>query len=171
MNRIWKEINGFEGKYIISNYGEVISLPRYKQNNSKLQYVEPKEIKQYVNKKNGYVYVYLSNDGVEKNIRLHKLVADNFLDNPNNLPQINHKDGNRQNNKVDNLEYCSASYNIRDMHKRKGTYEKDQAIIQDYLKIKSCKQVAKIHNLSSETIRKILIRNNIKTINKGWLDE
>lgn len=120
MNEIWKEIKGYEGKYIISNLGKVISLPRYKQNKSKLQYVEPKEIKPYVNQRNGYVYVYLCNEGKEKNIRLHRLVAEAFLDNPYQLPQINHIDGNKQNNQVSNLEWCTASYNIRDMYRRKG---------------------------------------------------
>lgn len=113
----WKEIKGHEGKYIISNYGEVISLPRYKQNNSKLQYVDPKEIKRYVNPKNGYVYVQLWNNSKYKNIRLHKLVAETFIPNPNNLPQINHKDGNKENNRIDNLEWCTASYNILHSYK------------------------------------------------------
>ena len=117
---MWKEIKGYEGNYIISNYGKMISLPRYKQNKSKLQYVEPREITPYVNTKNGYVYAYLCNDGIYKNVRLHRLVAENFIPNPNHLPQVNHKDGNRQNNKVSNLEWCTASYNIRDMYKRLG---------------------------------------------------
>lgn len=125
MTRLWKEIKGYEGKYIISSYGDIISLPRYKQNNSKLQYVEPREIKTCVNKRNGYVYVYLCNDGKYKNHRLHRLVAEAFLDNPNNYDQINHKDGNRQNNKLSNLEYCDASYNIRDMYRRMGKYDKE----------------------------------------------
>lgn len=117
LKKEWKEIKGYEGKYIISNYGEVISLPRYKQNNSKLQYVEPKEIKRYVNPKNGYVYVQLWNNAKYKNIRLHKLVAQAFIKNSNNLPQINHKDGNKKNNRVDNLEWCTAKDNILHSYK------------------------------------------------------
>lgn len=117
LKKEWKEIKGYEGKYIISNYGEVISLPWYKQNNSKLQYVEPKEIKRYVNPKNGYVYVQLWNNAKYKNIRLHKLVAQAFIKNSNNLPQINHKDGNKKNNRVDNLEWCTAKDNILHSYK------------------------------------------------------
>lgn len=117
LKKEWKEIKGYEGKYIISNYGEVISLPRYKQNNSKLQYVEPKEIKRYVNPQNGYVYVQLWNNAKYKNIRLHKLVAQAFIKNSNNLPQINHKDGNKKNNRVDNLEWCTAKDNILHSYK------------------------------------------------------
>ena len=113
MKKEWKEIKGYEGKYIISNYGEVISLPRLKQNNSKKQYVEPKELSKNINSTNGYVYVFLCNNGKYRNIRVHRLVAEAFIPNPNNLPQINHKDGNKQNNKVDNLEWCTCQENIR----------------------------------------------------------
>ena len=112
LKKLWKEIKGYEGKYIISNYGEIISLPRYKKNNSKMQYVEPKQICQTINKHNGYVYVQLWNDAKYKNIRLHKLVAENFLIKSEGKTQINHIDGNKQNNKADNLEWCTASENI-----------------------------------------------------------
>lgn len=117
LKKQWREIKGYEGKYIISNYGEVISLPRYKQNNSKLQYVEPKEIIRYVNKRNGYVYVQLWNNATYRSIRLHKLVAQTFIPNKDNKLQINHKDGNKQNNKMDNLEWCTNKENIIHAHK------------------------------------------------------
>ena len=113
----WKEIKGYEGKYIISNFGEVISLPRTKQNNSNKQYVEPREICRYINKRNGYVYVHLCNDGEERTIRLHRLVAETFIPNPNKLPQINHIDGNKENNRIDNLEWCTASENEKHAYK------------------------------------------------------
>lgn len=107
------------GLYIISDNGEIISLPRYKQNNSKLQYVEPKEICRYENPKNHYIYVQLWKDGRYKNIRLHRLVAENFIENKLSLSEVNHKDGNRSNNNVENLEWCTRSYNIKDMWKRR----------------------------------------------------
>ena len=104
LKKEWKEIKGYEGKYIISNYGEVISLPRYKKNKNKIQYVEPKELSKYVSLTNGYVYVYLCNNGKNRNARLHRLVAETFIPNTNNLPQVNHIDGNKINNRIDNLE-------------------------------------------------------------------
>ena len=79
LKKEWKEIKGYESKYIISNYGEVISLPRYKQNHNKKQYVKPKEILKYTNSRNGYVYVCLYNNNKLKNVRLHKLVAEAFI--------------------------------------------------------------------------------------------
>lgn len=117
LERKWKEIKGYEGKYIVSNYGEIVSLPRYKQNHNKKQYVQPKDILKYINNKNGYTYVFLCNNSKYKNIRLHKIVATAFIPNPKNLPQINHIDGNKQNNRVDNLEWCTASENIKHAYK------------------------------------------------------
>ena len=120
LKKEWKEIKGYEGRYIISNYGEIISLPRYKQNNSKLQYVEPKEIARYVNSKNGYVYVQLWNNATYKNIRLHKLVAQNFIPNKDNKLQINHIDGNKQNNRVDNLEWANDKEQMKHCKEKLG---------------------------------------------------
>ena len=117
MKKEWKEIKGYEGKYIISNYGEIISLPRYKENKSKMQYVEPREICKYVNKKNGYVYVQLWNNAEYKNIRLHRLVAEHFIEKVEGKEQINHIDGNKQNNRADNLEWCTCRENIQHAYK------------------------------------------------------
>ena len=117
MKKEWKEIKGYEGKYIISNYGEIISLPRYKENKGKMQYVEPREICKYVNKKNGYVYVQLWNNAEYKNIRLHRLVAEHFIEKIKGKEQINHIDGNKQNNRVDNLEWCTCRENIQHAYK------------------------------------------------------
>ena len=106
MNEVWKNIDGYEGKYQISNLGRVKSLQRW----SGTKYYNREQIlNNYVNKKNGYVYVYLTKNNKSKNIRLHKIVANAFILNPNNLPQINHKDGNKQNNYFENLEWCSCS--------------------------------------------------------------
>lgn len=162
MTRYWKEIKGYENKYKISNYGEVVSLPRFKNNHSKLQEVPMKKIKPYINKKNGYVYVYLCNNGKYKNCRLHKLVAETFIPNPNCYNQINHIDGDKTNNTVDNLEWCNSSYNIRDMYRRLGKYDNDRVIIEKYNELKSCNKVSKLFDTTGENIRQILIRNNIE---------
>ena len=62
---------------------------------------------------NGYRYVTLNLEETRKNYRVHRLVAEKFIPNPNILPQVNHKDGNKQNNKIDNLEWCDSSYNVQ----------------------------------------------------------
>ena len=117
MKKEWKEIKGYEGKYIVSNYGEVISLPRLKQNNSKKQYVEPKELSKHISSTNGYVYVLLCGKGKCKNVRLHKLVAEAFIPNPEHKEQVNHIDGNKRNNCVNNLEWCTQDENMAHSYK------------------------------------------------------
>lgn len=100
----WKDIETFEGKYQVSNYGRVRNI---QTNHILTQGLRP----------NGYYQVTLwrkKYDGVTRTV--HKLVAETFITNPLNLPQVNHKDHNRLNNCVENLEWCSAKYNSN--HKR-----------------------------------------------------
>lgn len=163
---IWKDIEGYEGRYRISNKGRVLSLNRYKQNHTKKQYVEEKIISNYINKKNGYVYVYLCKDGKYKNCRIHRLVAETFIPNPNGFPQVNHIDGDKTNNVVSNLEWCTASYNIKDLHKRNGTYMKDKEIIESYKKYKNCSKVAKVFKMSNQGIQSVLKRNGVHILSK-----
>lgn len=166
MKEIWKPIVGYDGKYEISNLGNIKSLRRFKKNNSKLQLVEEKLLSKYTNPKNGYVYVYLCNDGNYKNIRVHKLVAEAFIDNPNNYKSINHIDGNKTNNHVDNLEWCTQSYNNIDAKKRNGIYDNDDKIVELYNIYKNCKKVANIIGVCSETVRQVLKRNNVHVLSK-----
>jgi len=107
---IWKDIPEYIVKYQVSNFGRVKSLQRW----SGTKYYNREYIlNNYVNKKNGYVYVYLTKNNKSKNIRLHRLVAQAFIPNPNNYLYINHKDCDRTNNNVENLEWCTASYNVK----------------------------------------------------------
>lgn len=111
-SEIWKPISGYEGIYEVSNLGNVRSLPRYKRGNfdSKV-FVEGKEIKKVKNNR-GYYIVQLSKENKVKNFSVHRLVATEFIPNPNNLPQINHKDEDKSNNTVDNLEWTTLKRNI-----------------------------------------------------------
>lgn len=107
---IWKDIEGFEGKYQVSNLGNVKSL-NY-GNRGYEQILIPK-----INNK-GYKWVELPNGHNKRCLLIHRLVALAFLKNPNNYPIINHKDENPQNNHVDNLEWCTVSYNNKYSIKR-----------------------------------------------------
>lgn len=99
MEEIWKDINGYEGLYKVSNLGKVInSQGRIKST--------------YVNNK-GYCCLSLYKDSKEKHFTLHRLVAETFIPNPNGLEQINHLDGNKLNNRVSNLEWCNQGENYR----------------------------------------------------------
>lgn len=105
MKEEWKNIIGFENLYQISSLGRVKSL-----GNGKTWKKKEKIIKQVINKDN-YCYIMLYKEGKRKNYKVHRLVAQAFLPNPQNLPQVNHKDENPSNNCVDNLEWCTAKYN------------------------------------------------------------
>lgn len=96
MQEIWKDINGFVGKYQISNLGNV--------KNAKTGRILKQNKKRYSN-----VVLYIKSK--PKYYRVHRLVAEAFIPNPNNYPYINHKDENKQNNNVENLEWCDAKYN------------------------------------------------------------
>lgn len=108
---MWKDIKGFEGYYQVSDYGLVKSLSRtIIRNNSSYKIQE--RILSPAKHKSGYLYVMLSKDGADYMKKVHRLVAEAFVPNPNNLPYVNHKDENKRNNISSNLEWCTAAYNI-----------------------------------------------------------
>ena len=96
--KIMKNIKGYEGLYGITTEGDVYS------------YKSKKFLKPVADCK-GYLFVRLCKDGKVKNYRIHRLVAEAYLPNSENLPQINHRDENKTNNCLQNLEWCDASYN------------------------------------------------------------
>ena len=98
----WKPIPGYEGLYEISNYGRVRSYKR----SSKGKILSP------CKDGSGYLFVILCKDGKTKLRRMHRLVAEAFIPNPNNFPQVNHMDECKENNYFGNLEWCSPAYNI-----------------------------------------------------------
>ena len=100
----WKDIKGYEELYQISSLGRVKSLK-----NNRGNYRE--KILSNIPNKNGYIIVQLKKNGTSKPFSVHRLVAQAFIPNPNNYPQVNHKDENKENNRVDNLEWCTAKYN------------------------------------------------------------
>lgn len=95
----WKIIEKYPD-YMISNLGNVKSL----------KYGKERMLKQKINK-NGYCNIAICKDGKQKTYLVHRIVATHFLPNPNNLPQVNHRDENKQNNCVENLEFCTHQYN------------------------------------------------------------
>ncbi len=115
MKEIWKDIVGYEGLYQVSNLGNVKS--------------KRKVLSQTKGK---YLKVILSKNGKEKVVNVHRLVAQAFIPNIDNLPQVNHKDENKYNNKVENLEWCDNKYNnnYKDKAKRSSIGQSKYKIIQ-----------------------------------------
>lgn len=113
MKEIWKDIDGYEGYYQISNYGRVKSLDRLVTRNDGVVQFKKGIIKQPKNSSDGYNLITLSKNGESKTIGIHILVAKHFIDNPDNLPEVNHIDFNRKNNIVTNLEWVTHQDNIK----------------------------------------------------------
>lgn len=102
MSRL-KEIEGYNGDYLISENGEVISV---KNNCHKI-------LKKRINSR-GYYYINLCKNGKYKSVSIHRIVGKHFVDNPNNYNILNHIDGNKLNNDYSNLEWCTASHNSKE---------------------------------------------------------
>lgn len=112
----WRNIKGYEGLYLVNDEGEIYSLPRGKAKTGKFK-------KPCIRgNKTQYLFVKLCKNGEEKAFSIHRLVASAFHNNPNNLPEVNHIDKNRFNNKADNLEWCEHQYNIE--------YSKNKPVLQ-----------------------------------------
>lgn len=114
MKELWKDITGYEGWYQVSNLGRVRSLDRYVNGNKincDFQLMKGKILKGTKDKL-GYYRVILRRNVTYKAMLVHRLVAEAFIPNPENLPYINHKDENPGNNIVDNLEWCTPQYNV-----------------------------------------------------------
>lgn len=139
MKEIFKDIPGYEGSYQISNYGNIITIPRER--------VKGGLLKTFVNKNNGYLYARLYKNGKGKTVIVHRVVADVFLPKIDGKDFINHKDKNKTNNKITNLERCDRTYNNRySMAVKVGQYTLDGNLIKVFdTVIDACKEVNDYH--------------------------
>lgn len=117
----WKDIKGYEGLYQISNEGRVKNIKR-------------DTLRVFNDNGYGYYMVLLSKNGKKKPFYVHRLVAEAFIQNPNNLPQVNHKNENKHLNIVENLEWCDSKYNMNYGTARERTSEKQRKIVYQYTK-------------------------------------
>ena len=103
MEEIWKDIEGYEGKYQVSNLGRVRSLNYHRMGITKLLKARKD--------KDGYNMAFLVRSGYNRPVGVHRLVAQAFIPNPNNYPCVNHKNEVKDDNRVENLEWCTVRYN------------------------------------------------------------
>lgn len=163
---VWKDVVGYEGLYKISNNGRLLRCERLASNNHLLPY----KIKVLKRKKNGYFGATIVNlKGECKNVLIHRLVAEAFIPNPENKPCVDHIDGVKWNNNVENLRWCTHKENINfplSIKKRcaseKIAQNKPQVIMK---KIQSShKKMVLQYNLSGELIREFNSLHEIKRI-------
>lgn len=164
----WRDIDGYEGFYQVSNTGLVRSIPKaYTGPKNSLRYTKGGILKGKENS-TGYLRVHLYNkEHVGKDFFVHRLVANAFLPNPNNLPCVNHKNSIRKDNAQDNLEWCTNSENQIHAHEIGfqligGNKPASKLTANDVIKIKqmlitkkSYAKIAKIFNVSSQVIFQI----------------
>lgn len=123
-NEIWKDIEGYNGYYQVSNHGNVKSLKGNVERILK------------ISKHSGYPIVTLSKNCICKTFLVHRLVAEAFIPNPDNLPIINHKDNSRDNNVASNLEWCTQKYNVNySKHKMKHPHNVSTSSGRKYINI------------------------------------
>lgn len=147
MKEIWKDIKGYEGLYQVSNLGRV------KRTMFKNCYVEKKQEKilKLKSDKDGYKQTTLFKNGKRMYFRVHRLVANAFLPNPNNYPIINHKDQNTSNNNVLNLEWCTFVYNNNyknrneKIRKKVNQYDLQGNFIKTWNSVRDAGIFAKVH--------------------------
>ena len=140
---IWKDIPEYEGLYQISNLGNVKSLYRLANNNHiiKERILKPQE------NYNGYFIVNLYKNNKMQARFVHRLVGKVFINNPNNYNYINHIDKNKSNNKVNNLEWCTQSYNvIYSKGKKVNQYDKNNNFIKTWNSIADVKRTLDINS-------------------------
>ena len=161
---IWKDIEGYNGLYQISTLGRIKSLDRKVFNNGTFQLIKGK-ILNPCNNGNNYLYINLCKNSEIKRVAIHRLVAQAFIDNQNNFTQVNHKDENKINNCVDNLEWCSPKYNanygtrnkrmkdniIKKYSKKVIQYDLDGNFIREF---NSIEDTAKHFNVTSQSINR-----------------
>lgn len=122
-NELWRPVVGYETYYVVSNYGRVRSLPRYVNFiHGTVRKLKGKVLKPMTDA-NGYQYVMLAYNGTQKSKFIHRLVGEAYLDKPDPSCEINHIDGDKRNNAVDNLEWVSHKHNIQhsfdaELHKK-----------------------------------------------------
>ena len=148
-----KTLNGYEGLYQISNLGRVKSLGNLQNRKEKLL---------KTNIRNGYYATYLYKNNKKKSLLCHRLVAEAFIPNSKKLPMVNHKDENKLNNCVNNLEWCTSEYNIN------YSSAKSVVCVETGVIYHSLTEVSKKHNIQLALLSRVCDKDNYRAGGFHW---
>jgi hypothetical protein len=178
MKETWRDIVNYEGIYKISNKGNVKSLARFRRNGINGKYKQKERILKPGQYSNDYYFVYLCDNSKKKSCSIHRLIALAFIPNPLNKPHINHINGIRTDNKIENLEWCTRSEN--QLHAIKIGTKNDYGSKSNFSKLresdvleirrlkkmllKSNKELAKNYKVTVSNIEYIIARKSWKHI-------
>jgi hypothetical protein len=154
---IWKDVKGFENYYQVSNLGNIINKIRFiNQYNGGVRIIDVKIKKVRLNK-GGYLRCNLKVNGNSKDMVIHRLVAEAFIPNPENKPQVNHINGIKTDNRVENLEWVTKSENTTHAVKNRLIKTKltDSQVLDIYNDNRSLRNIAKDYNINQSIIWRI----------------
>jgi len=165
---IWKKHPEIE-KLEVSSFGRVRTLDRVVPREKHTLFIKGRVLKQH-DIGHGYLQVHFRVDGKHVNKYVHRLVAQTFIQNPNNWPEVNHKDNDRANNHVDNLEFCTRSYNqkYRDKFGVSNTETKGQPVFAINL---STLEVSRFRSQGEASRTLGVYRANISMVTRGKLNQ
>ena len=162
-NEIWKDIEGYEGLYQVSSLGRIKSIDRiikYKKNNEIITYLKKGRIMKPHNNGRDYLNIQFRDGNIRKHLYIHIIVAKAFIPNPYNLEQVNHKNFNKTDNRVENLEWCTRKNNM--LHYKQSSFFKEVQIKRQIAshnktirKIKKFKDIIIKKYINGETIENI----------------
>ena len=180
MNEVWKDIPNYENLYQVSNLGRVKSLKKEKKRKNNCKQTFQEKILSQGLGENGYLTVQLFKNKIGKTFTVHKLIAQTFISNPNNYVCINHKDENKLNNCVDNLEWCTYKYNnnynskskkIRlklingKLSKRVLQYDLQDNFIKEW---ESTREIERVLNYKNQSISACCLNKNKTSYGYKW---
>ena len=170
-DEVWKDIEGYEGLYQVSTCGNIKSLAKPRKNGNGRCYIQKEKLLKQSFTSTGYKKVELYKDGKRKSFKVHRLVAIAFIPNPDNKPEVNHIDGNKINNNIDNLEWVTSSENTIHAYETGLSPNKKELdeirIIELYNKGTSKEEISRMFDVSNVVIARILKENGIRLRTKS----